>query len=302
MTDKTFPWKLLLALDGSEHSQAAIEMLSALQFPAGSSITIITVISERQWKNDSGMYSKYLAEVKSALEKNGQAVDSQLAHGHPAKEIVKLADSLQPDLIIMGAKGLRATMGIFLGGTVQQVVEYASWPVWVVRAPFLGLSKAIFTTDGSAFSRDSEEYISRFPWPEKTDIVVLHVLPPFPRQDVIYPAWYGGGDILVPLSQKQLSEDEESDKQEQRLGEQLVKQVVDHLQLKGLSAQGRVLRGDAATEIINFTQREQVKLIIVGGRGVSQVESWFLGSVTRKLVHYAHCSVLIVKNLGSEPA
>ena len=75
MTDKTFPWKLLLALDGSEHSQAAIEMLSALQFPAGSSITIITVISERQWKNDSGMYSKYLAEVKSALERNGQAVD-----------------------------------------------------------------------------------------------------------------------------------------------------------------------------------------------------------------------------------
>jgi nucleotide-binding universal stress UspA family protein len=58
----------------------------------------------------------------------------------------------------------------------------------------------------------------------------------------------------------------------------------------------RVLRrGDAATEIIDYTRHEKIDLIIVGSRGLSTFRSWLLGSVSRKLVHYADCSVLIVK-------
>jgi nucleotide-binding universal stress UspA family protein len=55
------------------------------------------------------------------------------------------------------------------------------------------------------------------------------------------------------------------------------------------------LRGDAATEILNFAQNINADLIVAGSRGLSQIQGWLLGSVSRKLVHYARCSVLIAK-------
>jgi nucleotide-binding universal stress UspA family protein len=35
--------------------------------------------------------------------------------------------------MVMGAKGLYATLKILLGGVAHQVVEHARWPVLVVR-------------------------------------------------------------------------------------------------------------------------------------------------------------------------
>jgi nucleotide-binding universal stress UspA family protein len=59
---------------------------------------------------------------------------------------------------------------------------------------------------------------------------------------------------------------------------------------------GTVLRrGDAATEILAYAQEQKVDLIVAGSRGLSGVSGWWLGSVSRKLVHYAPCSVLIVR-------
>ena len=56
-----------------------------------------------------------------------------------------------------------------------------------------------------------------------------------------------------------------------------------------------LLKGDAATEIIEYSKGHDIDMIIAGSRGLSQVKSWLLGSVSRKLVHYAPCSVLLVK-------
>ena len=63
-----------------------------------------------------------------------------LLYGHPAQALAEFAGEHEPDLIVMGAKGLRATLGILLGGVAQQMVEYSRWPVLVVRLPYQGLT------------------------------------------------------------------------------------------------------------------------------------------------------------------
>jgi nucleotide-binding universal stress UspA family protein len=45
-------------------------------------------------------------------------------------------------------------------------------------------------------------------------------------------------------------------------------------------------------------KQNQIDLIVAGSRGLSRVRSWLLGSVSRKLVHYSGCSVLIVRGQG----
>jgi nucleotide-binding universal stress UspA family protein len=67
------------------------------------------------------------------------------------------------------------------------------------------------------------------------------------------------------------------------------------LESGGIQAKGVLLRGDAATEIIEYVNANQVDLIIAGSRGLSQMKRLLLGSLSRKLVHYAGCSVLLVK-------
>lgn len=53
--------------------------------------------------------------------------------------------------------------------------------------------------------------------------------------------------------------------------------------------------GDAASEIIEYVRKNRIDLIVAGSRGLGQFKSMWMGSVSRKLVHYSDCSVLIVK-------
>jgi nucleotide-binding universal stress UspA family protein len=78
----------------------------------------------------------------------------------------------------------------------------------------------------------------------------------------------------------------------------LLERTVSHLQAEGIQATSVLLRGDAATEIIEYVKTHHIDLIVAGSRGLSQMKRLLLGSLSRKLVHYAGCSVLIVKGVS----
>ena len=83
---------------------------------------------------------------------------------------------------------------------------------------------------------------------------------------------------------------------EERAGQELLDTTVNSLQSLGLAASSVLKRGDAATEIIDYVKEQKIDLIVIGSRGLSHIRSWLMGSVTRKLVHYSECSVLVVRN------
>jgi nucleotide-binding universal stress UspA family protein len=83
--------------------------------------------------------------------------------------------------------------------------------------------------------------------------------------------------------------------QEEQAGRALLESSSAVLSSAGLKVHTKMTRGDAATEILEFTRSQHINLIICGSRGLNPVSGWLLGSVSRKLVHYAPCSVLIIK-------
>jgi nucleotide-binding universal stress UspA family protein len=53
--------------------------------------------------------------------------------------------------------------------------------------------------------------------------------------------------------------------------------------------------GHPAESIIRVAEEEKAELIVLGSRGLSAIKSFFLGSVSDRVIHHAHCPVLIVK-------
>jgi len=282
---------ILLADDGSQHAQAAVKFLQELPIPPKSNVHVLRVFQPSQASMASQM-ERNLKRTEEQILEGGINVESNLVLGNPAEKIVETADVMKPDLIVIGAKGLRATLGILLGGVAQQVVEYGSSPVLVVRAPYHSLSRILLVADGSPNGEHAARFLSKFPLPEQVEVDVMHTLTPMPYP-VVMESYFGGRDTYVPLHSAE--EERALAAKQEREGEALLEQISKLLLNEGVESSSVLVRGDAATEIIEYSDKEYVDLIVAGSRGLSSFQGWLMGSVSRKLVHYSNCSVLIVK-------
>jgi nucleotide-binding universal stress UspA family protein len=281
---------ILLADDGSDHARAAIQLLLKIPLSPETHITVIRVFGSQQ-ATEVFPLEAAVNKTCNILRKKGFQVDPELLLGSPAEKIIEYAEQHYPDLIVLGAKGLRATLGILLGGVAQQVIEYATCPVLVVRSRLRRLRRILLVVDGSPNSRLAAESMARFPFPDEAELLVMHILPPhtFP---VDFETPYG-----IPIEQPAVFADEIAQKQatEEAEGHQLLTQMIEILSSNHFQAKTILKRGDAATEIIEYVKKNRIDLIVAGSRGLSRVRSWLLGSVSRKIVHYSGCSVLIVR-------
>lgn len=71
--------------------------------------------------------------------------------------------------------------------------------------------------------------------------------------------------------------------------------IVDGLDCSGIKADKQVILGDAHPLIIETAEKGHYDLIIMGHRGLNPLKRLFLGSVAKRVIEDAPCSVLIVK-------
>ncbi len=287
--------KLILAIDGSEHAQAAIQLIRNLPIPKTCKISVITVLVPRNAQHHAAL--KHLLEAtQAAFLEDGREVETVLLIGYPAEQIIQYASHHKSDLLVLGAKGIRGTLRILLGGVAQQVVEYADCPVMIVRTPHTQVKHALLVTDGSEHSQYALQHLETCPLPSDTKLDVIHVLPPEMTTEMLYRSWPYGIDVIPPIISSEVDESLAARAQEEEeLGQALLQKSLVALSDMGIQAQSILKRGDAATEILDYSEDKMVDLIIVGSRGLSQIRNLLLGSVSSKILHYAHCSVLVVK-------
>ena len=297
----THTLNILLGYDGSHHAQAALTWLHNLYFENRQApkptVTMLAVFTPLM-AGDQGLLRDSMEQAHLFLESNGFQVISEFVLGYPAEKLMEYSEQLRPDLIMLGARGLRSAFGILLGGVAQQIVEYACCPVLVVRAPYQETKQWMLVTDGSDCSQKAMFYLSLFPVPPGTRVHTLNVLPPLPLQppNEFYTRTYPIAPEVLPVYPSEPTEEMlKWQADEKQKGQTLVDETVVTLTKSGIESIGILLRGDAAKEIINYAKENQIALIVCGSRGLSPFKGWLLGSVSRKLVHYSECSVLVVK-------
>ena len=65
---------------------------------------------------------------------------------------------------------------------------------------------------------------------------------------------------------------------------------------KGIKTKSKILRGEAATVILDFAQKNDFKLIIMSAHGGSGISHWSLGSCATKVLQKTNMPTLLVKS------
>jgi nucleotide-binding universal stress UspA family protein len=71
--------------------------------------------------------------------------------------------------------------------------------------------------------------------------------------------------------------------------------VVEKAKFAGLHAEPIILKGNPAEKILDFADKHDIDMIVVGSLGKSEIERFVLGSVSEKVVRHAKVPVLVVR-------
>lgn len=78
---------------------------------------------------------RQLLPQAESLQRAGIPVHPQVAEGRAADAILRAADELKADLIVMGTHGRTGLGRMLIGSVTEQVLRRAACPVYVVREP-----------------------------------------------------------------------------------------------------------------------------------------------------------------------
>lgn len=139
--------KILMAHDGSEHADKALERAAGIATKFGASVSVIMVATGFPAPSE-----EFSTEVQEAVEQsilknselvlsraiewlssNGIEAKSILEQGRPQDRILATAESMGADMIVIGSRGRHGVAKFFLGSVSSKVAEHATCDVLIVK-------------------------------------------------------------------------------------------------------------------------------------------------------------------------
>lgn len=135
---------ILVPLENSDADEAILGHIKPLARMTGARLLLVHVsdgwvarnFNQLQLAESEEMKQDrvYLEERRSELSGEGFTCDAVLALGEPSNEIIKLAETLDVDLIAMSTHGHRFINDILRGATADKVRHAVNVPVLLLRA------------------------------------------------------------------------------------------------------------------------------------------------------------------------
>jgi len=140
--------KFLIAVDGSDHANRAIDAVGRLakssldldatlicvspepMFYGDYTATTIQNIEDEQKRQQNTILTK---ATERAVEQGLKLGEPVRAYGVIANEIVQAANEMHADQIAMGTRGMGAVGNMLLGSVAQRVLHHSGVPVLLVR-------------------------------------------------------------------------------------------------------------------------------------------------------------------------
>ncbi|MBI4455286.1 MAG: universal stress protein [Acidobacteria bacterium] len=309
--------KVLLATDGSKYSEAAVDLLPRLPLPDGSEVTLLAVVEPVRplFAAEHPIIGKQISEAfegfrtklregahrlllreEQRLRTRGLAVNTTMREGHVSDQIVAACRELPSDLLVIGSRGLGEFRGLLLGSVSQQVVKHAPCSVLIVKLRREGSERpadlltpekhddaglrVLLAYDGSPDASAALQTLKSLPLGAGVAVRVLTVVPELSR--------YGFDSASLRL----LTEVWEEERQAAELA---ANQAVQEIGITATNVSAQIRDGDPAEQVLKAAGELGADVIMLGAKGKSAIERFFLGSVSTHVLHGAPCSVWIVR-------
>lgn len=138
---------IVLALDGSACAQAAFATALSLAKAEAASLTICTVVdpieiaganapmppTQSALDNARARAKTLLEDAAVRAREAGVDARTEVAEGEAAYELVRLAERIGADAIVMGTHGRSGLKRLFLGSVSEETLRSAGIPVVIVH-------------------------------------------------------------------------------------------------------------------------------------------------------------------------
>ncbi|MCA1668649.1 MAG: universal stress protein [Thermomicrobia bacterium] len=148
----------------------------------------------------------------------------------------------------------------------------------------------MIATDGSERALAAARYLRTFFTPRSVHrITVLAVVRPLGSAPFITVTAAAGAPVLSRESWDAL------DRSAKSAAERAIGEVVAVVSDLAMRVETMIRSGSPADEIVHTAETIGANLIVLGSRGHGEMRSVLLGSVSERVLHHAHCPVLIVR-------
>lgn len=146
--------KIILAIDGTKYSDAAIKAVSKFNFGEDVELKIITVV-DLALPMAIDLYAGYLPsstdienvakenaalilentknQILNTIQNKNVIITTEVLIGSPERRIVEASEDFEANLIIVGSHGYNSWERLFLGSVSDAVVHHAPCSVLVIR-------------------------------------------------------------------------------------------------------------------------------------------------------------------------
>jgi len=291
--------KLLLAIDGTEQSMDAVWYVSKFVPFHHMEINLLHIFSRvpESYRDleKNPMYSKTVRNVmaweaqqkKAIREYMNRAKNILVESGIPEDKIVvsirTRKKGIARDIIKEARNGYRAVIigrksnadfqDIIMGSVAEKIVEKVTFNPVMIIGKIPPDEKVLIAVDGSKNSMRAVDFVAKILGGYPYDIFLLHVI---------------RGIATAGIDRLFLSKDtiKEAENNMKSVFEEMKKQLVE-VGFKNKRIKTKIIHGarSRAGAIVQEAKESNYGTIVVGRRGLSNIQSFFMGRVSNKVVH-----------------
>jgi nucleotide-binding universal stress UspA family protein len=287
--------KVLVAYDGSECADAALDDLRRAGLPSDAQIKVLSVaenwlpppssleIIEHIDRDQEYMALARRGGIRLISMEPGWDVKSESGAGSPATVIIEKADEWGADLIVVGSHGHTALGQFFFGSVSQKVLHEARCSVRVARGRIEEPDtpvRLIIGVDGSKGAEVAVEAVAARKWPAGSEARIVNATWPTPQTN--------SRRMVSPIAKWIL---EEKVRVKKAIYETASK-------LSAAALRTDVVEKEEEPKRLLIAEAESwgADCIFVGARGMGRIDRFLLGSVSSAAAARAYCSVEVARN------
>jgi nucleotide-binding universal stress UspA family protein len=141
--------KILVALDESQHSERALEFVTRMRWPAGSTIVVLCVaqpipaglatayepqaLLNEVTEVQQARLRETVARAERVLRESGLSTVGRVYTGDPRAALIEATEKERADLLVVGSHGRAGLAKLMLGSVSSHAVTHAPCSVLVVK-------------------------------------------------------------------------------------------------------------------------------------------------------------------------